>query len=74
MKKYKLKIKGLDCANCANELESALSKIDIIDNVSISFMSERLSFECLEEVYEKAIEMITKVINRNEPDVTIEEL
>ena len=36
MKNYKFKICNLDCANCANELESALSEIDIISNVSIS--------------------------------------
>ena len=33
MNKYKFIIKGLDCANCANELERALQKIDIIYNV-----------------------------------------
>ena len=26
--KYKFKIKGLDCANCAAELERAIQKID----------------------------------------------
>ena len=34
MKNYKFKICNLDCASCANELESALSEIDIISNVS----------------------------------------
>ena len=29
----KLKIKGLDCANCANELERAIEKIDGVDKV-----------------------------------------
>ena len=30
MNSYKLKIVGLDCANCALELERNLNKIDII--------------------------------------------
>ena len=46
MKNYKFKICGLDCANCANKLESALSKLDLINNVSISFITEKLSFDC----------------------------
>ena len=43
--KSKFKVKGLDCANCAAELERAIEKIDGIDNVSISFMAERMELE-----------------------------
>ena len=74
MKRYKCKIKGLDCVNCANELEEALGKIDIVDNVSISFITEKLTFECEEENKDVALENITKVIKKEEPDVTIEEV
>lgn len=73
MKNYKFKIQNLDCANCANELESSLQKIDIIENVSISFMTERLTFDCSIENKEQAIEKIRKIIKKEEPDVTIEE-
>ena len=73
MKKYKFKIKNLDCANCANELERALQKIDIIENVSISFMTQKLVFECAEESKEQALEKIKKIIKKEEPDVVIEE-
>lgn len=73
MKKYKFKIKNLDCANCANELERALQKIDIIENVSISFMTQKLVFECVEEDKEQALEKIKKIIKKEEPDVIIEE-
>ena len=74
MKKYKFKIENLDCANCANELERSLQKIDIIENVSISFMTQKLTFECTDENKEQALEKIRKVIQKEEPDVTIEEV
>ena len=74
MKNYKFKICNWDCANCANELESALSEIDIISNVSISFMTEKLSFDCESENIDQAIKLVKKIIKREEPDVTIEEL
>lgn len=74
MNKYKFKIKNLDCANCANELERALQKIDIIENISISFMTQKLTFECNEENKEQALEKIRKMIKKEEPDVTIEEV
>ncbi|MGN1028731.1 MAG: heavy-metal-associated domain-containing protein [Bacilli bacterium] len=74
MKNYKFKICNLDCTNCANELESALSEIDIISNVSISFMTEKLSFDFESENIDQAIKLVKKIIKREEPDVTIEEL
>ena len=74
MKDYKYKIEGLDCANCANLLEESLRKIDLIENVSISFMMERLTFSCNEDNLKNAIKQIKKTIRKEEPDVTIEEV
>ena len=71
--KYKFKIKGLDCANCAAELEREIKKINGIDDASISFMSEKLIIECEESVKENVLGEMKKVIKREEPDVTIEE-
>ena len=74
MKDYKYKIEGLDCAVCANELEESLRKIDLIENVSISFMMERLTFSCSEDNLNIALKQIKKTIKREEPDVSIEEV
>ena len=74
MKNYKFKIEGLDCTNCASTLESEISKIEKINNVSISFMTEKLSFDCESENIDQAIKLVKKIIKREEPDVTIEEL
>lgn len=74
MKKYKYKIKNLDCANCANELEVALQKIDLVENVSISFVMQKLTFECNEEDIKEAFKIIKKVIKRTEPNIEIEEV
>ncbi len=74
MNKYKFNIKNLDCANCVNKLEGALQKIGIIENVSISFMTQKLTFECTEENKEQALVKIKKVIKKEEPEVTIEEV
>ena len=72
--KYNFKIKGLDCANCAAELERAIQKIDEINEASISFMTEKLVIECEEENKEEAIKKIQKVIKKEEPDCTIKEI
>ena len=59
MKSYKFKIEELDCAACANELESTLSKIDLISEVSISFMTKRFTFKCEESNLYKSTEKNT---------------
>ena len=71
--KTRFKIKGLDCANCAAELERAINKLDEINNASISFMTEKLEIEYDAEK-EEIIKKVKKIIKRKEPDVTIEEI
>ena len=70
----KFKIKGLDCANCAAELERALRKIEGIKNATISFMAERMELEYDENNEEEIIKKKKKVIKKEEPDVTIEKI
>ena len=71
--KNKFKIKGLDCANCAAELERAIQKIEGVQSASINFMTEKLVIECDKTQRDEIIKKIKKVIKREEPDVDIEE-
>ncbi len=72
--KSKFKIKGLDCANCAAELERAIQKIDGVDSANISFMTEKMELEYDETRKEEVVQKVKKVIKKEEPDVTIEEV
>lgn len=72
--KYNFKIKGLDCANCAAELERAINKVDGIENATISFMTEKLVIECDETSKEEVMAKVQKVIKKEEPDCTIKEV
>ena len=72
--KTKFKIKGLDCANCANELERDIRKIKGIENVNISFMTERIEIEYNENEKEEILKKIKKLIKKEEPDVELEEI
>lgn len=74
MNSYKLRIDGLDCANCALELERDLNKIDIISNVSVNLMTQKINFKCMESDYDNAVNMIKKTVSNDEPDASIEEL
>lgn len=68
------KIKGIDCANCAAQLENAINKIEGVESASISFMAERMVIEYEDRNKEEIIKNIKNVIKREEPDATIEEI
>ena len=70
----KFKIKGLDCANCAAELERDIQKVDGVENVSISFMTERMEIDYDASNKEEIMKKIRKVIKREEPDVELQEI
>ncbi len=72
--KKTFKIKGLDCANCALELERAIKKIKGINDVTISFMAEKLVINCDENGADEIIKNVKKVIKKEEPDVEIKEI
>ena len=68
------KLTGLDCANCAAQLENEIQKIDGIESASISFMTERMVLEFNEENEKEIMKKVKKVIKREEPDVEVKEL
>lgn len=71
----KFNLKGLDCANCAAELERKLNKLDGIDEANINFITERMELELYDdEDKDEIIKRVKKLIKKEEPDVTIDEL
>lgn len=70
MKKV-VKIMNLDCANCAQELEHAISKIEGVNEVSIHFMTQKMTIDIEDEQYDKAIKAIEKAKKKVEPDCEI---
>lgn len=72
--KVKFKIKGIDCANCAAELERAIQKIDGVTEASLSFMTEKLVMEIEDDRKDEVFKNLKKVVKKEEPDCTIEEI
>lgn len=50
-----IKIEGLDCANCARELEEELEKIQGVKSVTVDFMAQKVIADCAEDALEKII-------------------
>lgn len=63
-------IENLDCANCAAELENAISKINGVSSVSISFISQKLAIE-FEGEEAPLLKEIRRIAAKIEPDCEI---
>ena len=50
-----IKIEGLDCANCARELEEEIEKIEGVEKVTVDFMAQKVIVDCAEQTLEKVI-------------------
>ena len=74
LKSYKYKLDGLDCANCAKEIEDKIAATEGYKNVVVNFSTSKLSFQTdKEDGKEKITEEISKIVHSLEPDVIVTE-
>lgn len=65
------KLEDLDCANCAAKMERAISKIDGVKSVSVSFMAQRMTIEADDERFAAIMDDAVRKCRKIEPDCRI---
>ncbi len=70
MKKV-FKMEDLDCANCATKMENAIKKIDGVEEVSVSFMSQKLTLTADDDKFDDIVKQAVKICKKVEPDCRI---
>ena len=70
MKKI-FKLEDLDCAHCAAKMERAVSKLDGVDAVNVSFMTQRMSIDADETRFDEIMDNVVKTCRKIEPDCKI---
>ena len=65
MKKV-VRIKNLECANCAAAVERAVAKIDGVNSVNVSFIGEKMTLDYDEN--KNVLEEIKTAAKKLEPD------
>ena len=69
--KKSFKLIDLDCANCAAKMEAAIKKIDGVKSANISFMSQKLTIEADDEIFDAVVKQAVECIKKVEPDCTV---
>lgn len=70
MKKV-FKLNDLDCANCAQKMEDAIRRIDGVEEVQVSFLSQKLTLVADDARFEEIVEQAVKICRKIEPDCVI---
>lgn len=69
--KKTFKLENLDCANCAAKMETAIKKLDGVQDANISFMTQKLTLEAEEGSFDTILSAAAKVCKKIEPDCKI---
>ena len=67
-KKFKIEV---DCANCAQKMEDAIRKIDGVEDVQVSFMTQKMTLTAAEGDFDRILDEACVACKRVEPDCEI---
>ncbi len=71
MMKFVYCLEDLDCAHCAAKMETAISKIEGVEDAQINFLTQRLIIEADESSINYIIKRAAEVCKKIEPDCRI---
>ena len=69
--KKTFKMVDLECAHCAAKMEAAIGKLEGVNEVSISFMTQKLVLDAEDSRFEQIMDEAVKICKKVEPDCRI---
>jgi copper chaperone CopZ len=64
-------IEELECAHCAAKMEEAIAKLEGVIAVSVNFLTQKLTLEAEDAVFEKLLKQAAKICRKIEPDCRV---
>ena len=69
--KKSFKLIDLDCANCAQKMETAINKLDGVSSATVSFLMQKLTIDADDDRFDDIMEQVVKCIKKVEPDCRV---
>ncbi|MBQ8992553.1 MAG: heavy metal translocating P-type ATPase, partial [Turicibacter sp.] len=71
---FKLRLSGLDCANCANKIEERVNRLELVEEANLNFSTSQLTVFIKESAFKnEVIDAIKQIVKQLEPHVIVEE-
>lgn len=64
-------LEDLDCAVCANKMETEIKKINGVYDANVSFLTQKLTLEANDENFDAILKQVVKICKKVEPDCII---
>ncbi|MBP5179843.1 MAG: heavy-metal-associated domain-containing protein [Clostridiales bacterium] len=64
-------LEDLDCANCARKMQEAIEKIEGVTSCSVNFMTQKMTLEADDEVFDSILNQAVETIKKVEPDCVV---
>ena len=65
------KMEDLECAHCAAKMETKIAKLEGVNSVSVNFLSQKLTLDAQDSVFESVLEEAVRIIRKIEPDCKV---
>lgn len=70
MKKI-FEVEDLDCAHCAAKIEKAVSQIEGVNEVTVSFLTQKITLDAQDDKFDAVVKEMVKIAKKTEPDMEI---
>ena len=67
--KKTIKLKDLDCANCASKIENAVSKLEDVNDVKVNFMSQKMILDATDDNFNEVLKEAEKIAKKIESGI-----
>lgn len=64
-------MRNLECAHCASKMEQQIAKLEGVNSVTISFMTQKMTLDCDESKILEIVLQAKKICRKIEPDCTL---
>ena len=64
-------MRNLECAHCASKMEQQIAKLEGVNSVTISFMTQKMTLDCDESKILEIVLQAKKICKKIEPDCTL---
>lgn len=69
--KRRFKLNNLGCANCAAKMETAIAKLDGVNNVTLNFMTQSMILDADGDLFDKILDESVRICKKIEPDFVL---
>lgn len=64
-------LEDLDCAHCAAKMEEGIRRLPGVIDVSVNFLTQKLTLEAEDAAFEKLLKQAVKLCRKIEPDCRV---